>query len=112
MNCRHAAFMCGRAAEDAATVALLHRRRTGQGQFIDVSAVESMTSMIGDAVMRHELDGSVPACDGNRHADMAPHNAYPCRDGEWLSIAVSSDAAWQQLANAMGQPRQIGRAHV
>src|SRR3546814_3362927 len=73
--------------------------------FIDVSAVESMTSMIGDAVMRHELDGSVPACDGNRHADMAPHNAYPCRDGEWLSIAVSSDAAWQQLANAMGQPR-------
>src|SRR3546814_19991825 len=36
---------------------------------------------------------------------MAPHNAYPCRDGEWLSIAVSSDAAWQQLANAMGQPR-------
>src|SRR3546814_7895808 len=105
MNIRYADSTFGTAAAYAATVALLHRRRTGQGQFIDVSAVESMTSMIGDAVMRHELDGSVPACDGNRHADMAPHNAYPCRDGEWLSIAVSSDAAWQQLANAMGQPR-------
>src|SRR3546814_17250406 len=74
MNIRYADSTFGTAAAYAATVALLHRRRTGQGQFIDVSAVESMTSMIGDAVMRHELDGSVTACDGNRHADMAPHN--------------------------------------
>src|SRR3546814_8659527 len=77
MNIRYADSTFGTAAAYAATVALLHRRRTGQGQFIDVSAVESMTSMIGDAVMRHELDGSVTACDGNRNADMATHNAYP-----------------------------------
>lgn len=80
-----------------------------EGQFIDVSAVESMSSMIGDSIMQHELDGHVPTCDGNRHADMAPHGAYSCRNGEWLSIAVSSDAAWQQLANAMGQPQLAAR---
>src|SRR3546814_2018104 len=57
MNIRYADSTFGTAAAYAATVALLHRRRTGQGQFIDVSAVESMTSMIGDAVMRREQLG-------------------------------------------------------
>jgi len=46
----------------------------------------------------------VHACDGNRHPDMAPHGAYACRDGDWISIAVASDGAWRALADAMGQP--------
>src|SRR3546814_15702960 len=52
MNIRYADSTFGTAAAYAATVALLHRRRTGQGQFFDVSAVESMTSMNGDAENR------------------------------------------------------------
>jgi crotonobetainyl-CoA:carnitine CoA-transferase CaiB-like acyl-CoA transferase len=48
MNLRYADSTFGTAASYAAIVALLHRRRTGVGQFIDVSAVETMTSMIGD----------------------------------------------------------------
>ncbi|HEY1075120.1 MAG TPA: CoA transferase [Fontimonas sp.] len=102
MNVRYADSTFGAAAAYAATVALLHRRRSGEGQFIDVSAVECMTSMIGDAVMDFSLNGVVRDCDGNRHAEMAPHGVYTCRDGEWISIAVSSDAAWLALAEAMG----------
>lgn len=102
MNVRYADSSFGAAAAYAATVALLHKRRTGEGQFIDVSAVECMTSMIGDAVMDFSLNGIVRECDGNRHAEMAPHGVYTCRDGEWISIAVSSDVAWQALADAMG----------
>jgi crotonobetainyl-CoA:carnitine CoA-transferase CaiB-like acyl-CoA transferase len=102
MNVRYADSTFGTAAAYAAVVALLHRRRTGAGQFIDVSAVESMSSMIGDTIMDGVMNGAVHEADGNRHPDMAPHGAYPCRDGEWLSIAVSSDAAWQALADAVG----------
>lgn len=104
MNVRYADSTFGTAAAYAAAVALLHRRRTGIGQFIDVSAVECMTSMIGDTVMDFALNGAVHECDGNRHPDMAPHGVYRCRGGEWLSIAVSSDAVWQALARAMGHP--------
>jgi crotonobetainyl-CoA:carnitine CoA-transferase CaiB-like acyl-CoA transferase len=104
MNVRYADSTFGTAAAYAAMVALMHRRRTGEGQFVDVSAVESMTSMIGDAMMEFALTGTVPKGEGNRHPDMAPHGAYPCRQGEWISIAVSSDAAWQALSAAMGQP--------
>jgi crotonobetainyl-CoA:carnitine CoA-transferase CaiB-like acyl-CoA transferase len=95
MNMRYADSTFGAMAAYGALVALLHCRRGGIGQYVDVSAVESMTSMIGDSIMDFTLNGTLnstmPASDGNRHSDMAPHGAYPCRDGEWISIAVASD---------------------
>src|SRR5262245_27603271 len=63
MNVRYADSTFGTAAAYAAVVALLHRRRTGAGQFIDVSAVESMSSMIGDTIMDFTLNGKVHECD-------------------------------------------------
>lgn len=104
MNIRYADSTFGTAAAYAVLVALVHRRRTGEGQFIDVSAVETMTSMIGDSVMDYSLNGRIAACDGNRHAEMAPHGVYRCDGADWIAIAVSSDTAWRALAGAMGQP--------
>ena len=101
VNIRYADSTFGAAAALASVAALNHRSKTGEGQFIDVSAVESMTSMIGDAVMDFSLNGVVRQCDGNRHEDMAPHGVYPCRDGEWICIAVSDDLAWQHFAPAL-----------
>ena len=104
MNIRYADSTFGAAAAYGALVALLHRRRTGVGQFVDVSAVECMSSMIGDTLMDYALNGAIVGCEGNRHAEMAPHNVYPCRNDEWISIAVNSDAQWASLAQRMGQP--------
>jgi crotonobetainyl-CoA:carnitine CoA-transferase CaiB-like acyl-CoA transferase len=104
MNIRYGDATFGTAAAFAAVVALMHRRRTGAGQFVDVSAVETMSSMTGDAIMDFTLNGKVQVCGGNRHPEMAPHGVYPCLGGDWISIAVNSDERWQQLADAMGQP--------
>ncbi len=104
MNIRYADSTFGTAAAYGALVALLHRRRTGVGQFVDVSAVECMSSMIGDSIMDCTLNNVIHQCDGNRHADMAPHGVYPCKGGEWISIAANSDALWAALAGLMGRP--------
>lgn len=104
MNVRYADSSFGAAAAYAALVALLHRRRGGGGQYVDVSAVECMSSMIGDALMAYTLAGQLQQAEGTRVPDMAPHGVYPCRDGEWIAIAVSSDLAWQALAQMMAQP--------
>jgi crotonobetainyl-CoA:carnitine CoA-transferase CaiB-like acyl-CoA transferase len=111
MNIRYGDATFGTAAAFATVVALMHRRRTGVGQFVDVSAVETMSSMIGDAIMDFTLNGRVQVCDDNRHPDMAPHGAYPCRGGDWISIAVSSDKGWKELADAMGQPALAEHPH-
>lgn len=104
MNVRYADSTFGTAAAYAATVALLHRRSSDKGQFVDVSAVECMSSMIGDVIMDYTLNQRIEECGGNRHRDVAPHGVYPCQNGEWLSIAASEDHQWRALIKEMGRP--------
>jgi crotonobetainyl-CoA:carnitine CoA-transferase CaiB-like acyl-CoA transferase len=102
LNSRYGDSTYGTAAAFAAIVALIHRQRTGQGQYVDVSAVESLATMVGDAFIHCGLTGRVPNRDSNRHADLAPHGCYPCADEDWISIAVRTDAEWRALCAAMG----------
>lgn len=102
MNIRYGDSTAGISAAFAAVTALFHRKRTGEGQFIDFSTVEALSSMIGDTIMDYAVTGNSPRSDGNSHAEMAPHGAFPCRDGEWISIAVSSDEGWAALARQIG----------
>ena len=95
----------GAAAAFAAVAALLHRDLTGEGQFVDVSAVETLSSMIGDCLLAQELTGAQLLPDGNRHADMAPHSCYPCVGGDWISIAVDDETQWRQLCQELDAHR-------
>lgn len=92
----------GAAAAMSAVAALLHRERTGQGQFVDVSAVEVLSSMVGDCLFEQNLTGMLLGPDGNRHPDMAPHGSYPCAGGDWIAVAVADDDDWHRMCGALG----------
>ena len=94
----------GAAAAYAAVVALLHRELSGTGQFVDVSAVETLSSMIGDCLLEQSLTGQRLGPDGNNHADMCPHGCYPCSDGSWISVAVANDDEWRRLCEVLDAP--------
>ena len=91
----------GAAAAFAAVSALLHRDLTGEGQFVDVSAVETLSSMVGDSLLEHTMTGKPLSPDGNRHADMAPHGCYPCSGGDWISLAIGDDEQWRRLCDVL-----------
>ncbi|OBK15975.1 CaiB/BaiF CoA transferase family protein [Mycobacterium asiaticum] len=91
----------GAAAAYAAVVALLHRESSGAGQFVDVSAVETLSSMIGDCLLDQAFTGGPLLPQGNRHPDMCPHGCYPCADDSWISLAVGSEAQWHQLCDVL-----------
>lgn len=91
----------GAAAAYAAVVALLHRELSGAGQFVDVSAVETLSSMIGDCLLEQSLTGRPLGPSGNANPDMCPHGCYPCADGAWITLAVASDAEWRRLCEAL-----------
>ena len=89
----------------AVLYALIHRERTGEGQYLDLSANESLTSLVGDLVLDAALNGRSAEPRGNREPTMAPHAVYRCAgDYEWVSIAVATDGEWQALCEAMGRP--------
>jgi crotonobetainyl-CoA:carnitine CoA-transferase CaiB-like acyl-CoA transferase len=104
VNVRYGDTSAGVAAVFAALVALLHRERTGKGQFVDVSAVETMASLVGESLLDYSLTGQIPVAHGDRHPAMAPHGCYPCKDGTWVSLAVGGDQEWATLCDVLGAP--------
>lgn len=98
----------GAAAAYAAVVALLHRELSGAGQFVDVSAVETLSSMIGDCLLEQSLTGKPLGPNGNHHPDMCPHGCYPCSNGCWVAVAVADDAEWRRLCEVL-DASELGR---
>ena len=96
----HGDPITGSHAAGVVLAALRHRRRTGQGMFIDVSQQESAVSLIGAEVLAYQISGQEPERKGNRSSRVAPHNAYPCRGYDrWITIAVTNDQQWRALAD-------------
>ena len=104
MNIRYGDSTAGACAALACIAALHHRESTGEGQFIDLSAVETMTSLVGDSLFAWSVTGEVPHADGNFHPEMAPHGCYPCTGTDWTSIAVANDREWQALCKVLQAP--------
>lgn len=100
------AGMCG---AQAVLLALIHRARTGQGQWIDLSQFESLSSSLETLVLDLVVNKSSEEVQrtGNRlpHGGGAPHGAYRCQGGDrWVAIAVLSDDEWRAFARALGEP--------
>ncbi len=95
----------GTALAYACLVALYHRRHTGRGQYIDLSAMEAVADLAGHRFLSYQLAGVEPSRQGNRDDAMAPHGIYRCRgDDAWVSVAVGTEAAFRSLCHVIGQP--------
>jgi crotonobetainyl-CoA:carnitine CoA-transferase CaiB-like acyl-CoA transferase len=87
----------------AILVALLHRRETGEGQFIDLSQVQCMLPFTAAWAIEQSANGKVAPRAGNRHPSFVPHGVFPSAGTDkWVSIAVTDDAMWPALAGLIG----------
>jgi benzylsuccinate CoA-transferase BbsF subunit len=86
--------------------ALDYRRRTGKGQYIDSTQVETMVQFISPAMVHYFANGQIESRIGNRSPHASPHGAFPCKgDDRWCAIAVFNGTEWQNLCRAMGDPQ-------
>jgi crotonobetainyl-CoA:carnitine CoA-transferase CaiB-like acyl-CoA transferase len=87
----------------AVVTALAHRRRTGEGQYVDLSMQEACATFIGDEWMRYQDTGCPPARRGNRHPAYAPHGVFRSEgEDQWVALAAPDDAAWAAAARVLG----------
>lgn len=85
--------------------ALDHRRRTGEGQYIDQAQMESALHFLSPELLDVQLTGTSARRNGNYSPTAFPHDAYPCAgEDQWCAIAVESNVHWQALRNALGNP--------
>ena len=82
-------YVCARFSAFALLSALIHRRRTGQGQLIEQSQFESSLHMLMPAVMEYQVNGTIMQRNGNRVPIASPHGVFQCKgDDRWVAISV------------------------
>ena len=92
-------------AAGAILTALYYRRRTGKGQFIDLSEQEAAIPIMAAAILEAEWNGRVPDRQGDRSVYAAPQGCYRCEgDDRWAVISVTGDDEFERLAAAIGHP--------
>lgn len=87
----------------ALMAAMYYRERTGVGQYIDISMMDSVFATLENHVMIQTMDNITPTRNGNSNQNAVPFNTFQTSDG-YVAIAVANDALFQKFADAIERP--------
>ncbi|WP_158515246.1 CaiB/BaiF CoA transferase family protein [Paraburkholderia phytofirmans] len=85
-------------------VALNEKRRTGQGQVVDLAIYETLLTLLGPHVVNYDQLGQIQERNGSRLPFTAPRNTYQTQDHKWIAIAGSSQAAFERICDLIERP--------
>lgn len=85
----------------AIQAALAHRDKTGEGQHIDLSLLDTITSVMSYQAMNYLVSGRPPVRMGNAHPNIVPYQEFATSDGH-LIVAVGNDTQFRHLAEVIG----------
>ena len=83
--------------------ALQSRNRSGQGQRVDLSLLETCLAVMPNLTAGYLMAGAKPDRLGNGHPNAVPYRVFPTRDGN-VTLAVGTDEQWQRLCKVVGHP--------
>jgi crotonobetainyl-CoA:carnitine CoA-transferase CaiB-like acyl-CoA transferase len=83
--------------------AVYRAKQTGQGQFVDVSMVDTVLALCERIVYQHSYEHKIPKPEGQRHPFLTPFGIVPCKDGH-ITLACHTDALWARLCELIERP--------
>jgi crotonobetainyl-CoA:carnitine CoA-transferase CaiB-like acyl-CoA transferase len=83
--------------------ALFHREKTGEGQHIDISLLDSQVAVLANQALNYLVGGKVPGRLGNAHPNIVPYQTFETRDGH-IIMAVGSDRQYTEYCRIIGAP--------
>lgn len=87
-------------------MALYYREKTGEGQQVDVSMVDTIFSLLENNIPYYTVGGFVPERMGNVDSTIAPFDVYPCKDG-FVALGVGNDRMWERFCGIIGHPELL-----
>ncbi len=99
-------FFAGMHGAVAALAALRHRRRTGEGQTIEVTQAEASAHMFPQSAIDAAWNGRIHGSIGNRSIEgFVPNGVFPCAgENRWIAISCRTDGEWRALVRFLGAP--------
>lgn len=96
-------IVSGMFAAQGITAALLARARTGRGQHVDISMLDSVVALLTYQAGIYFATGAAPARLGNRHPTIVPYETFRAADGDFV-VAVGNDEQWRRFCRVTGFP--------
>ncbi|MDY7019602.1 MAG: CoA transferase, partial [Chloroflexota bacterium] len=91
--------------------ALDHKRKTGEGECIDISQFETTIQFIAPLMLDFLVNNNQGGRRGNEHSYACPHGAYCCKGQDrWCAIAVFNDEEWKAFGDVLDNPRWLNDA--
>jgi crotonobetainyl-CoA:carnitine CoA-transferase CaiB-like acyl-CoA transferase len=97
-------MICGLYAANGILAAMRARERTGRGQRVEVSLMDSALAALLNQGSGFVMAGAVPGRMGNRHPSITPYETYAAADGDF-AVACGNEALFRRLCDAIGRPK-------
>lgn len=94
--------LTGLNATIAILAALEHRRHTGEGQYIDISLLDTIVHFGSNQIASYFASGEIPKRWGNAHPNLTPYQSFRTKDGH-LIVACGNDGQFRKLCACLGQ---------
>lgn len=95
-------LMTGMYATIAIQAALMHRDRSGEGQYIDMALLDVQVAMLANMGSNYLNSGKAPKRWGNAHPNIVPYQTFACSDG-YIIVAAGNDGQYQKFVEAGGR---------
>lgn len=82
-------------------MALYNREKTGQGQLVDVSMIDTIFSLLENAIVNYTVGGFIPERNGNVDPSISPFDIYECKDG-FVALGVGNDRLFEKFCSTIG----------
>ncbi|HEY7165410.1 MAG TPA: CoA transferase, partial [Candidatus Binatia bacterium] len=101
---QHPDFMGGVTGAFAVVLALIQRKKTGRGQWIDSAQAEIGASLLGPRYLEYSVNHREPQPQGNRNLNAAPYGPYQCKGNDrWCVIVVENQQEWERFVDLVKQ---------
>ncbi len=87
---------------NAIQAALRHREKTGRGQYIDISLLDSIAAWLANVGSNYLVSGKNPERYGNGHPNIVPYEPFKTKDGTYITLAVGNDHQWEKFCGLAG----------